>query len=140
MEEIDEILSEFNFLDDWEDKYQHLIDLGKELKPLDEKFKNETYKLKGCQSTVYFVTKDNPDGSLCFFANSDAFIVQGLIALLLKIYSNKYPKEILETDTSFLQQIGLESHLSPTRKNGLSAMLNKIKSEANLRLKNRNEK
>ena len=128
MEEIDEILNEFSFLDDWEDKYQYLIDLGKELKPLDEKYKNEKYKLKGCQSTVYFVTEDNSD--------SDAFIVQGLIALLLKVYSNKTPKKILETNTGFLQQIGLESHLSPTRKNGLSAMLNKIKSEAHLRLKN----
>ena len=135
MEEIDEILNEFSFLDDWEDKYQHLIDLGKELKPLDEKYKNEKYKLKGCQSTVYFVTEDNSDGSVSFLANSDAFIVQGLIALLLKVYSNKTPKKILETNTGFLQQIGLESHLSPTRKNGLSAMLNKIKSEAHLRLK-----
>jgi len=135
LEEIDEILNEFSFLDDWEDKYQHLIDLGKELKPLDEKYKNEKYKLKGCQSTVYFVAEDNSDGSVRFLANSDAFIVQGLIALLLKVYSNKTPKKILETNTGFLQQIGLESHLSPTRKNGLSAMLNKIKSEAHLRLK-----
>ena len=134
MEEIDEILNEFSFLDDWEDKYQHLIDLGKELKPLDEKYKNEKYKLKGCQSTVYFVTKDNSDGTISFFANSDAFIVQGLIALLLKVYSNKTAECILETNISFLSEIGLESHLSPTRKNGLSAMLNKIKSEANLRI------
>ena len=134
MKEIEEILSEFNFLEDWEDKYQHLIDLGKHLEPLDEKYKNEKYKLKGCQSTVYFVTKDNSDGTISFFANSDAFIVQGLIALLLKIYSNKTAECILETNISFLSEIGLESHLSPTRKNGLSAMLNKIKSEANLRI------
>ncbi len=134
MKEIEEILSEFNFLEDWEDKYQHLIDLGKHLEPLDEKYKNEKYKLKGCQSTVYFVTKDNSDGTISFFANSDAFIVQGLIALLLKVYSNKTAECILETNISFLSEIGLESHLSPTRKNGLSAMLNKIKSEANLRI------
>ena len=134
MKEIEEILSEFNFLEDWEDKYQHLIDLGKHLEPLDEKYKNEKYKLKGCQSTVYFVTKDNSDGTISFFANSDAFIVQGLIALLLKVYSNKTAERILETNISFLSEIGLESHLSPTRKNGLSAMLNKIKSEANLRI------
>ncbi len=136
MREIEEILSEFNFLDDWEDKYQHLIDLGKELKPLDEKYKNETYKLKGCQSTVYFVTKENSNGTLSFLANSDAFIVQGLIAILLKVYSNKFPKQIIETNTSFLQKIGLETHLSPTRKNGLSSMINKIKSEASIRLNN----
>ena len=134
MKEIEEILSEFNFLEDWEDKYQHLIDLGKHLEPLDEKYKNEKYKLKGCQSTVYFVTKDNSDGTISFFANSDAFIVQGLIALLLKVYSNKTAECILETNISFLSEIGLESHLSPTRKNGLSAMLNKIKLEANLRI------
>ena len=134
MKEIEEILSEFNFLEDWEDKYQHLIDLGKHLEPLDEKYKNEKYKLKGCQSTVYFVTKDNSDGTISFFANSDAFIVQGLIALLLKVYSNKTAECILETNISFLSEIGLESHLSPTRKNGLSAMLNKIKAEANLRI------
>ena len=134
MKEIEEIMSEFNFLEDWEDKYQHLIDLGKHLEPLDEKYKNEKYKLKGCQSTVYFVTKDNSDGTISFFANSDAFIVQGLIALLLKVYSNKTAERILETNISFLSEIGLESHLSPTRKNGLSAMLNKIKSEANLRI------
>ena len=134
MKEIEEILSEFNFLEDWEDKYQHLIDLGKHLEPLDEKYKNEKYKLKGCQSTVYFVTKDNSDGTISFFANSDAFIVQGLIALLLKVYSNKTAERILEINISFLSEIGLESHLSPTRKNGLSAMLNKIKSEANLRI------
>ena len=134
MKEIEEILSEFNFLEDWEDKYQHLIDLGKHLEPLDEKYKNEKYKLKGCQSTVYFVTKDNSDGTISFFANSDAFIVQGLIALLLKVYSNKTAERILETNISFLSEIGLESHLSPTRKNGLSAMLNKIKAEANLRI------
>tara|TARA_B100000131_G_C17944727_1_gene543854 strand:+ start:283 stop:693 length:411 start_codon:yes stop_codon:yes gene_type:complete len=134
LKEIEEILSEFNFLEDWEDKYQHLIDLGKHLEPLDEKYKNEKYKLKGCQSTVYFVTKDNSDGTISFFANSDAFIVQGLIALLLKVYSNKTAECILETNISFLSEIGLESHLSPTRKNGLSAMLNKIKSEANLRI------
>ena len=134
MKEIEEILSEFNFLEDWEDKYQHLIDLGKHLEPLDEKYKNEKYKLKGCQSTVYFVTKDNSDGTISFFANSDAFIVQGLIALLLKVYSNKTAERILETNISFLSEIGLESHLSPTRRNGLSAMLNKIKSEANLRI------
>ena len=116
MKEIEEILSEFNFLEDWEDKYQHLIDLGKHLEPLDEKYKNEKYKLKGCQSTVYFVTKDNSDGTISFFANSDAFIVQGLIALLLKVYSNKTAECILETNISFLSEIGLESHLSPQGK------------------------
>ena len=134
MKEIEEILSEFNFLEDWEDKYQHLIDLGKHLEPLDEKYKNEKYKLKGCQSTVYFVTKDNSDGTISFFANSDAFIVQGLIALLLKVFSNKYPSEILKININFLNKIGLENHLSPTRKNGLHSMIEKIRAEAKSRI------
>ena len=135
MNEIDEILEDFEFLDSWEDKYQHLIDLGKEVPPMDESFKNAKYKIKGCQSTVYFVTKDKSDGKLIFFANSDAIIVQGLIALLLKVYSNKSPSEILKINTDFLSKIGLENHLSPTRKNGLFSMVDKIKTEASLRVK-----
>ena len=130
MSEINEILDDFEFLDNWEDKYQHLIDLGKNVPPIKDSFKNDKYKLKGCQSKVYFVAIENSDGTLTFHANSDALIVQGLIAILLKIYSNKNPKEILRIDTSFLSKIGLDSHLSPTRKNGLSHIINAIYSEA----------
>ena len=135
MYEIKEILSDFEFLDNWEDKYQHLIDLGKKVPQIDNSYKKDKYKLKGCQSTVYFITKENKDGSLSFFANSDAIIVQGLIALLLKVYSNKSPSAILKVNTDFLNKIGLESHLSPTRKNGLFAMISKIKGEAKSRVK-----
>ena len=135
MSEVDEIIKDFEFLDSWEDKYQMIIDMGKSLPDLESRYMTDKYRLKGCQSTVHFVSELNEDKTLSFRANSDAFIVQGLIALLLKVYSNKTPKKILETNAGFLQQIGLESHLSPTRKNGLSAMLNKIKSEAHLRLK-----
>ena len=134
MNEINEILDDFEFLDNWEDKYQHLIDLGKKLPPLDICFKTDRYKLKGCQSTVYFVTKQNADGKLLFYANSDALIVQGLIAILLKVFSNKKPSAILDVNINFLNEIGLDNHLSPTRKNGLHSMINKIKEEAKLRV------
>ncbi len=134
MNEINEILSDFEFFDSWEDKYQYIIDLGKKLTPIEDRFKRDEYKLKGCQSTVYFITKENPDGTLRFFANSDAFIVQGLIALLLKVFSNKDPVEILKININFLTKIGLENHLSPTRKNGLHSMIEKIRAEAKLRI------
>tara|TARA_B100000579_G_C22207914_1_gene565913 strand:- start:100 stop:519 length:420 start_codon:yes stop_codon:yes gene_type:complete len=134
LNEINEILSDFEFFDSWEDKYQYIIDLGKKLTPIEDRFKRDEYKLKGCQSTVYFITKENPDGTLRFFANSDAFIVQGLIALLLKVFSNKHPLEILKININFLTKIGLENHLSPTRKNGLHSMIEKIRAEAKLRI------
>ena len=134
MNEINEILNDFEFFDTWEDKYQHIIDLGRKLTPIDECFKNDEYKLKGCQSTVYFITKENPDGTLNFSANSDSFIVQGLIALLLKVFSNKQPSDILNTNINFLSTIGLENHLSPTRKNGLHSMIEKIRTEAKSRV------
>merc|ERR1712178_151670 len=94
----------------------------------------DSNKLRGCQSTVYFVTNDNDDNTMSFQANSDAFIVQGLIALILKIFNNKTPHQIISTELTFLKKIGLDKHLSPTRKNGLSAMINKIKYEANRKL------
>ena len=134
MNEINEILNDFEFFDTWEDKYQHIIDLGKKLTPIEECFKNDKYKLKGCQSTVYFITKENPDGTLIFFANSDSFIVQGLIALLLKVFSNKQPLDILKININILSTIGLENHLTPTRKNGLHSMIEKIRTEAKSRV------
>ena len=134
MDEINEILNDFEFFDSWEDKYQYIIDLGKKLSPLEERFKQDEFKLRGCQSTVYFITNENSDGTLSFFANSDAFIVQGLIALLLKVFSNKYPSEILKININFLNKIGLEQHLSPTRKNGLHSMIKKIRAEAKSRI------
>ena len=130
MSEIDEIIKDFEFLDSWEDKYQMIIDMGKSLPDLDKKYMNDKYKLKGCQSTVYFVSKFNEDKTLSFNANSDAFIVRGLIALILKVFNNKSPSYILNTDLNFLKKIGLDQHLSVTRKNGLSSMIDKIKLEA----------
>ena len=134
MEKIEQIIEDFNFFDNWEDKYEYLVDIGRNLPSLDEEMKKDEYKLKGCQSTVYFLTKENSNGTLKFVADSDAFIVRGLISILIDVFSDKTPKEILNTDTNFLNEIGLQNHLSPTRKNGLSSMLKKIKQEASLRV------
>ncbi len=130
MSDIKEIIKDFEFFDSWEDKYQFIIDLGRSLPKMETKDKIEKNKLKGCQSTVYFVTRQNKNNTLSFTASSDAFIVQGLIALILKIFNNKKPREIIDTNLDFLKKIGLEQHLSVTRKNGLSAMIDKIKFEA----------
>ena len=134
MEKIEQIIEDFNFFDNWEDKYEYLVDIGRNLPSLDEEMKKDEHKLKGCQSTVYFLTKENSNGTLKFVADSDAFIVRGLISILIDVFSDKTPKEILNTDTNFLNEIGLQNHLSPTRKNGLSSMLKKIKQEASLRV------
>ncbi len=134
MEKIEQIIEDFNFFDNWEDKYEYLVDIGRNLPSLDEEMKKDEYKLKGCQSTVYFLTKENSNGTLKFVADSDAFIVRGLISILIEVFSDKTPKEILNTDINFLNEIGLQNHLSPTRKNGLSSMLEKIKQEASLRV------
>jgi cysteine desulfuration protein SufE len=101
---------------------------------MDETLKVDENKLKGCQSVVYFSNSVNNDGSINFIANSDAAIVQGLIALMLKVYSGRKPQEILDIDTNFLEQIGLDEHLSPTRKNGLSSLISSIKNAAKLEL------
>jgi len=132
--EIEEIIKDFEFLETWEDRYQLIIDMGKSLPKMEKKLMVDSNKLRGCQSTVYFVTNDNDDNTMSFQANSDAFIVQGLIALILKIFNNKTPHQIISTELIFLKKIGLDKHLSPTRKNGLSAMINKIKYEANRKL------
>jgi len=134
VEKIEQIIEDFNFFDNWEDKYEYLVDIGRNLPSLDEEMKKDEYKLKGCQSTVYFLTKENSNGTLKFVADSDAFIVRGLISILIDVFSDKTPKEILNTDINFLNEIGLQNHLSPTRKNGLSSMLEKIKQEASLRV------
>ena len=134
MGKIEQIIEDFNFFDNWEDKYEYLVDIGRNLPSLDKEMKKDEYKLKGCQSTVYFLTKENSNGTLKFVADSDAFIVRGLISILIDAFSDKTPKEILNTDINFLNEIGLQNHLSPTRKNGLSSMLEKIKQEASLRV------
>jgi len=133
-EQIAELIDDFSFFENWEDKYQYLIDLGRNVPKMDEKLKVDKNKLKGCQSVVYFSNSVNNDGSINFIANSDAAIVQGLIALMLKVYSGRKPQEILDIDTNFLEQIGLDEHLSSTRKNGLSSLISSIKNAAKLEL------
>lgn len=124
-----EITDEFSFLDDWEDRYQHLIDLGRKLPPLDAQYKSEEFRLRGCQSVVHFAAEQKYD-EIVFHAGSDAAIVQGLIALLIRVYSGRTAEEIRETEAHFLTDIGLDSHLSATRKTGLASMLTAIKAAA----------
>ena len=130
-EEQENIIEEFSFFEDWMDKYQYLIDIGRKLPKMPEEYLREEFKLKGCQSQVWFVGEAN-ENRLIFRASSDAAIVSGLIAILLRIYSNRTPTEILSVKPSFISDIGLEEHLSPTRKNGLGAMLQSIKQRAEL--------
>ena len=132
--EIDELIEDFSFFESWEDKYQYLIDMGRNVPQMADDLKIDENKLRGCQSVVYFSNSYNDDGTITFIANSDAAIVQGLIALMLKVFSEKKPQEILDTDISFLKQIGLDEHLSPTRKNGLSSLVSSIKNAAKIKL------
>lgn len=125
----DEIVETFSLLDDWTDRYQYIIDLGKQLPPLPEEYKTEDYRLKGCQSQVWIKT-ELVDGRLQIRATSDSAIVSGLIALLLRVYDNRRPGEIIATPPDFIRRIELESHLSPTRSNGLSAMIQQIRQMA----------
>jgi cysteine desulfuration protein SufE len=124
-----ELIEEFSFFDDWMDRYQYLIDLGRRLPDFPEELRTEENRIRGCQSQVWFVANKN-DGRLEFRAISDAAIVSGLIALLLRLYSGRYPQDILDTPPEFVTALQLESHLSPTRSNGLSSMLNAIRSFA----------
>lgn len=121
-----EIVDEFSFFDDWADRYQHLIDQGRHLAALPPHYLADDYILKGCQSVVHFASETNDEGRLIFHAASDAAIVQGLIALLVRVYSDQKPASILAQDSSFLAEIGLDKHLSATRKTGLAAMVSAI--------------
>ena len=122
----DEVIEEFAELTDWMDKYQMLIDLGNELQPLDQKYKTEDNLIDGCQSRVW-LQADMKDGLLYFTAESDALIVKGIIALLIRVLSGHTPQEIIDADLYFIDRIGLKDHLSPTRSNGLLAMLERIR-------------
>ncbi len=121
-----EIVDEFEFLDDWMDRYQHIIDLGRKLPEFPSEFQTDDYKVKGCQAQVWFRSYQS-DGRLYFQATSDAAIVSGLIAMLLRAYSGFEPRTILDAGHGFIDQIGLTEHLSPTRGNGLHAMLRTIR-------------
>ena len=122
----DEIIDEFSDFDDWMDKYQLLIDLGNEQEPLDPQFKSDQNLIDGCQSRVW-LQADLVDGKVQFQAESDALIVKGIIALLIKVVSGHTPDEILENDLYFIEAIGLKDHLSPTRSNGLLAMVKQMR-------------
>lgn len=122
----DEIIEEFSGFDDWMDKYQLLIDLGNEQAPLDEKYKTESNLIDGCQSRVWLQC-DYSEGLLHFTAESDALIVKGIIALLIRVLSDHTPQEIIDADLYFIDKIGLKEHLSPTRSNGLLAMMKQMK-------------
>ena len=122
----DEIIAEFNDFDDWLDRYQLLIDLGGEQEPLPAEYKTDNNLIEGCQSRVW-LQADLVDGKVQFQAESDALIVKGIVALLLRVFNNQSPKDILDADLYFIEQIGLREHLSPTRSNGLLAMLKQMK-------------
>ena len=125
----DEVIEEFQDFDDWMDKYQLLIDLGNEQPPLDPQYKTDDNLIDGCQSRVW-LQADMRDGLLHLEAESDALIVKGIIALLIQVLSGHTPKEILDADLYFIDKIGLRDHLSPTRSNGLLAMVKQIKAYA----------
>lgn len=122
----DEIIEEFSVFDDWMDKYSLLIELGNSLQPLDPKYKLEANLIQGCQSRVW-LQADYIDGRIHFKAESDAVIVKGIIALLIKVLSNRTPDEIIDADLYFINKIGLNEHLSPTRSNGLVSMVKQMR-------------
>jgi len=121
-----EIVEEFSGFEDWMDKYGYLIEIGNEMAPIDPKYKIESNLIRGCQSRVW-LHQELVDGKIKFEAESDALIVKGLVALLLRVYSDRTPKEILESEPRFIDEIGLRQHLSPTRSNGLLAMVKQMK-------------
>ncbi len=124
-----EIVETFGLLEDWTDRYQYIIDLGRQAPPFPEAWKTEEFRLKGCQSQVWIVTTMK-DGLMEIQATSDSAIVAGLIALLVRVYGGRKPADILATPPDFIRQIQLEDHLSPTRSNGLSAMVQQIRQRA----------
>lgn len=125
----EELIADFELFEDWMDRYQYLIDLGRRLPEFPEELRTEENRIRGCQSQVWFVA-DQKDGRIEFRAISDAAIVSGLIALLLRLYNGRHPQDILDTPPDFVSALQLESHLSPTRSNGLSSMLNAIRTMA----------
>lgn len=121
-----EIIDEFSMFDNWEDRYQYMIDLGKTLPLIDAKYKTEDHIIKGCQSKVW-VHADMENDKVNFTADSDAIITKGIIAILIRAFSGQHPSAIIEADTDFIDKIGLKEHLSPTRANGLVSMIKQLK-------------
>ncbi len=125
-EQQDKIIEDFEFFTDWMEKYEYIIQLGKELPLIDEAYKTEDHIIKGCQSQVW-LHADYTDGKLYFTADSDAIITKGLVSMMIQVLSGYTPKEIADADIYFIDKIGLRNHLSPTRSNGLLSMLKQIK-------------
>ena len=121
-----DIISEFSLFEDWMEKYEYIIELGKSIPLINPKFKVDDNLIKGCQSKVW-IHAELKDNNVFFSADSDAIITKGIIAILIRVFSNQQPKNILESDTKFIDKIGLKEHLSPTRANGLVSMIKQIK-------------
>lgn len=124
-----EIIEEFSLFDSWDDKYEYIIDLGKKLPPLEDQFKKDENRVRGCQSTVWLVA-DYKEGKVHFRAESDAVIVKGLISMLIRVLSGHTPDEILQAQLGFIQKIGMTTHLAQTRSNGLLSMVKQMKNYA----------
>ena len=122
----EEIVDEFSMFDDWMERYEYIIELGKSLPLINEDFKTEENIIKGCQSKVWVHGEEN-DGKVVFTSDSDAILTKGIIAILIRVFSNQSPQDILDANTDFIDEIGLKEHLSPTRANGLVSMIKKIK-------------
>lgn len=122
----EEIIDEFSMFDDWDERYQYVIDLGKTLPLAEEQYKTDENIIKGCQSRVWLHAEEK-EGKIFYTADSDAILTKGIIAILIRVFSGQEPKDILEADTEFIDEIGLKEHLSPTRANGLVSMVKQIK-------------
>lgn len=122
----EELIQEFEMFDDWMDKYNYIIELGKDMPMIDPQYKTEEFLISGCQSQVWLHPEEK-DGKLYFTADSDAIITKGIVNLLIRVLSGHTPQEILDNDLSYLDTIGLKNHLSPTRSNGLASMIKQIK-------------
>lgn len=131
MNNIDDIIKsieeDFSMFDEWVDKYAYIIDLGHNLPIIDQKYKDEDHLIRGCQSQVWLSAEKDTEGNIIFRADSDAIITKGIIALLVSVLSGQKPKDVAQADLSFIDRIGLSSHLSPTRANGLSEMIRQMK-------------
>ena len=122
----EEIIDEFSMFDDWMERYEYIIELGKSIPLIEDQYKTDDNTIKGCRSKVW-LNADVKDDKIFFTADSDAILTKGIIALLLRVFSNHTPKEILDSDTDFIDEIGLKEHLSPTRANGLVSMIKQLK-------------
>lgn len=122
----EEIIDEFSFLEDWMERYEYIIELGKSLPMIEDEFKTDSYLISGCQSKVWLQSEIDGD-KIKFTADSDAILTKGIVALLLRVFNNQKPKDILDADLHFVDKIGLKEHLSPTRANGLVSMIKQIK-------------